>query len=193
MKVLVTGGAGKVAQTLIKRADPKLGLSFVTMDVVQAYNPGGLVIIGSVLDFDAVLTAAQGCDAIVHLTHGNAAGSYDKIEAEGKTPLESVDFIGAYNVFEAAAKLKIKRVVYASRAGVVGGWAPDSPHSATTTRTIATRTVPTSWYTLSKVRAQNLFVCGAVFNSGLCGGLWRRSWVYVRGKVWNQRCLCADR
>ena len=39
MKVLVTGGAGQVAQTLITGADPTLDLSFVAMDIGETVTP----------------------------------------------------------------------------------------------------------------------------------------------------------
>ena len=155
--MLLTGGAGQVAQALVAGADPRL-FTFRALDIVPTPNVEDHVV-ASCTDADAVLAAAEGVDAIVHLTH--AGGEH------GDAPLETVDYAGAVAVFEAARQHGVARVgeappaalsihfhpltrcsaVFASRAGVVGGWQPTSPHPADTTRVAGTlspsATVPT--------------------------------------------------
>ena len=155
--MLLTGGAGQVAQALVAGADPRL-FTFRALDIVPTPNVPDHIV-ASCTDASAVLAAAEGVDAIVHLTH--AGGEH------GNAPLETVDYAGAVAVFEAARQHCVARVgeappaalsihfhpltrcsaVFASRAGVVGGWQPTSPHPADTTRVAGTlnpsATVPT--------------------------------------------------
>ena len=60
------------------------------------------------------------------------------------------NFIGTYNVFEAARQNGVKRVAYASRAGVLTLY-PRSIH-----RTVDMTTTPVGIYTVSKVFGEGL-------------------------------------
>ena len=61
-------------------------------------------------DYDALLAAAEGMEAIIHLTG---------VDSEWEKALPS-NFIGTYNMLEAARIQGVRRVAYASRAGVHG-------------------------------------------------------------------------
>eukprot|EP01045_Picozoa_sp_COSAG04_P027990 COSAG04_NODE_4230_length_2221_cov_1.277097_1_plen_344_part_00 len=100
MKVLLTGGAGQVAQALVAGADPRL-FTFRALDIVPTPNVEDHAV-ASCTDAEAVLAAAEGVDAIVHLTH--AGGEH------GDAPLETVDYAGAVAVFEAARQHGVARV-----------------------------------------------------------------------------------
>ena len=158
MRVLVTGAAGQVAQVFIRAhsdlADRPPGtsesLTFRALDLVATDIPGvDDCVVGDISDEATVVRAAEGCDAIVHLTHGGGNG------APWEQALK-VDYIGTYNVFEAAIRNKCRRVVYASRAGVMSGFSENSPYAMDETRTVHMTPKPVGYYSVSKVFGESL-------------------------------------
>jgi nucleoside-diphosphate-sugar epimerase len=151
MRVLVTGSAGQVAQVFIRAhtaPDATSGLEFRALDVVPTEGVADSII-GDISDEAAVVKAAEGCDAIVHLTHGGG----------NSAPWEQalkVDYIGTYNVFEAAVRCGCSRVVYASRAGVMSGFGPEAPYAMDETRTVHMTPKPVGYYSVSKVFGESL-------------------------------------
>lgn len=124
MKVMVTGGSGFIGSWIIKEflerganvrsfdikddlavAREVLGASAETVEWQQ----------GDVTDAQAVSSAAEGCDLLVHL----AAILTPDCQ---KNPIRGADIClgGSLNVFEAARTHGIGRVLYMSSAGVFG-------------------------------------------------------------------------
>lgn len=140
MRILITGAAGAIGSTLVKGLRDRYsirGLDRVPMpDLDDA-------IVGDITDFETVLTATRDMDALIHLA-GNASGA---------TPWESIlrnNIIGTYTVFEAARQNHVRRVVFASRAGLL------SPYPEHITRTVEMLPRPESYYSISKVFGENL-------------------------------------
>lgn len=118
MKVLVTGANGhigaNVVRALIKQGHDVRGF------VRQASDTQGIdgldieLCYGDVMNADSLEQAAIGCDAIIHL-----AAVYKTI---AKTADEIVEpaIEGAKNVFAAAHKAGIKRIVYTSSVASIG-------------------------------------------------------------------------
>lgn len=108
--VLVTGSNGLIGRTLIDawRSSGR-------------YRPVGLArqagehtdIVADIGDLDALVAAMEGVDAVVHLAATSAVGS------EWDAVLHS-NLIGTYNVFEAARRAGVKKVVFASSNHAVG-------------------------------------------------------------------------
>jgi nucleoside-diphosphate-sugar epimerase len=74
--------------------------------------------VADVADLDAILPAFEGAQAVVHL-----AGSANVL-----SPWEDVlqnNIIGTYNVFEAARRAGVERIVYASSNHAIGGYEID--------------------------------------------------------------------
>ena len=75
-------------------------------------------IVGDVTDFDVVLKATQDMEAVIHLA-GNPSGG---------APWEDIlqnNIIGTYNVFEAARQNGVRRIAFASRAGLLAPYPKD--------------------------------------------------------------------
>jgi UDP-glucose 4-epimerase len=124
--VLVTGGAGligshivdllvaedvreiRVLDNLVRGRRQNLALAEEKMPIE--------LILGDVRDRPTVQRAVDGCDFVFH----QAA---IRITLCAEQPRECMDVLamGAFNVFEAAAAAKVKKVVYASSASVYGG------------------------------------------------------------------------
>ncbi len=123
--VLVTGGAGligsHVADQLVARGAGEVRVldNLVRGDRrnLAAAEASGKVrfLEGDVRDRDAVALAVRGCDYVFH----QAA---IRITLCAEKPRECMDVLvqGAFNVFEAAAAAKVRKVVYASSASVYG-------------------------------------------------------------------------
>jgi UDP-glucose 4-epimerase len=111
-RVLVTGGAGFIGSFVVDRLRAA-GHQAVVFDVRHSpHHARGEVptVIGDVLDYDAVLKAARGCDAIAHLA---AAADVGEVSADPRAA-EELNARGTLHVLEAARELGIGRVLYAS-------------------------------------------------------------------------------
>ncbi len=111
-RVLLTGAAGAIGSRL-RRLLPRF-YELVLTDLVPPSDlePQEIFISAGLHDADAVERAAQGVDGIVHF------GGHS-VEAPWETILRS-NVEGTYNLFEAARKQGVKRVVYASSNHAVG-------------------------------------------------------------------------
>ena len=117
--VLLTGAGGLIGGILRRELADSHDLTGV-----DAVNVGGFSsLVADVVDLDAILPAFQGIDAVVHLA----------ADAGEKATWDSVlrnNLIGTYNVFEAAARSGVKRIVFASSNHATGMYERDHPYSA---------------------------------------------------------------
>ena len=115
-KVLITGGAGLIGSILIDRLGDRYDMS--SFDLMEAKHARSFV--GDLSDLNSVSNAFKGQDTVVHLAADRRAGS----------PWESNlpnNFVGTYNVFEAAKQNGVKRVIFASSNHATGGFYLDEP------------------------------------------------------------------
>ncbi|MCC7271440.1 MAG: NAD(P)-dependent oxidoreductase [Alphaproteobacteria bacterium] len=112
-RVLMTGAAGGVAgmiRPLLAGIYPELVLSDLRapagLGATERFVPADLT------DAAAVEAAVAGIDGIIHLGGHSVEGSWDTIL--------QANIIGCYNLFEAARKAGVKRVVFASSNHAIG-------------------------------------------------------------------------
>ena len=140
MRILITGAAGAIGETLVQGLKDRYsqrGLDRQPMPDLED------AIVGDLADFDTVLRATQDMDAVMHLG-GNPSGG---------SPWEEIlpnNIIGTYNVLEAARQNGVRRIAYASRAGLLG------PYPKEQQRTVEMLPLPTSYYSISKVFGESL-------------------------------------
>ena len=138
MRVLITGAAGQIGAHLARGMKDRheiRGLDRVEMPELDDAT------VGDVGDFDTVLKATEGMEAVIHLVN---------VGAEWEQAKESM--VGTYNVFEAARQNGARRIAYASRAGVL----PRSFYPATIRRTVDLLPKPDSFYTITKVFGESI-------------------------------------
>lgn len=142
-QVLITGAAGALGKEL-RKSGQRLGkrirltdrLASAALEPHEEDRPCELA------DFASVLAVVEGCDAIVHLGAKAMEGRWEEV-------LNS-NIIGTYNVYEAARRTGVKRIVYASSVHAVGYYERN--------HTIDARvpTKPDSLYGVSKTFGENL-------------------------------------
>jgi UDP-glucose 4-epimerase len=121
-RVLVTGGAGFVGATLVRRLAGS-GHSVRVFDNYSTGNPGYLdgvdaeLVEGDIRDTGALDAALAGIESIIHLA---AAGSVVMSVADPVMNFE-VNVLGTFRVLDAARRAGVERVVLASTGGALIG------------------------------------------------------------------------
>jgi nucleoside-diphosphate-sugar epimerase len=127
MKIAVTGGSGKLGRNVVRRLEDD-GHDVVTFDRVGARADG--VVLVDLTDYGQVVDALHGIDewhadfdALVHLAAVPAPGIRPDVATFHH------NMLATYNVFQAARRVGITRIVYASSETVLGlPFADDPPY-----------------------------------------------------------------
>ena len=115
MKVLLTGGAGDLGQTLVPRLVSK-GDTAVILDIRAPLDRGTTFIQGSVLDRSKLQDYFHGCDCIVHIAAWH--GIHEDRGEKNAYDFFDLNVRGTFEVFEAAASLGIDKIIYISTTSV---------------------------------------------------------------------------
>ncbi len=152
MRVLVTGGAGflgsHLVDALVGRGDDVVvldNLSRGSLQHLEGHLSAGAVamLTGDVRDYEAVLHATDGVEAVFHLAaQSNVMGAMQDPDYSLTT-----NVLGTYNVLKAASIAKTRRVVFSSSREVYG-----EPKSLPVAEAAAT--LPKSFYGASKVAGE---------------------------------------
>ncbi len=114
MRVLVTGGGGflgrGICRRLVERGDDVR--SIARGEYPELHAMGVEALRGDIADADAVLAAAEGCDAIVHTAA--KAGDWGSRDSYHRP-----NVIGTHNVLEACRTHRVGKLVYTSTPSVV--------------------------------------------------------------------------
>ncbi|ACP21771.1 dTDP-glucose 4,6-dehydratase (plasmid) [Sinorhizobium fredii NGR234] len=142
-RVLLTGAAGALGSEL-RKSGTRLGkvVRLSARGPCENLAPHEEDFPLDLADFDAVSAAVKGCDAIVHM--GGQA-----LEGPWQTILDS-NIVGGYNIYEAARRHGVKRIVYASSVHAIGYY----ERTQTIDGNVPTR--PDSLYGVSKTFVENL-------------------------------------
>ena len=145
--ILITGAAGRIGTAMRPRMarEGRVLRLFDTAPLSPAVGsgPGEEAVSGSVTDPDAIRAACVGADAVIHLGAISGEAAWDRI-------LE-VNIDGTYNVFEAARRAGVPRVVFASSVHAMGFHTPDEYPLPE-----ATVPLPDTYYGVSKVAGEAL-------------------------------------
>ena len=115
MKLVITGGAGKVGQWLVRELLAHRGYEITVFDRTPGPERGEVkYLVGDIQDLGEVIEAMAGADAVIHL-----AAIHNPNIATATVTYET-NVIGTFNVHHAAFRLGVKRVISASSNAVVG-------------------------------------------------------------------------
>ncbi|MFP6570263.1 MAG: NAD(P)-dependent oxidoreductase [Dehalococcoidia bacterium] len=115
-KVLITGGAGLIGEVLRDHLSDRYSL--YSLDLKEAVGIPSFI--GDLSDMEAIIPAFEGQHTVVHLAADRRAYS------DWPSTLDN-NIIATFNVFEAAKRAGVKRVVFASSNHSQGGFYLDDP------------------------------------------------------------------
>jgi uronate dehydrogenase len=142
-RLLLTGAAGGLGRELrprLKRHCEALRLSDIA-DLGSA--AAGEELVPAALErADAVLRLLDGVDAVVHLGGISVEGPFE--------PILQANIVGVYNLYEAARRQRVKRIVFASSNHVTGFYRQDEVIDPRAPMR------PDSYYGISKAFGENL-------------------------------------
>ena len=104
--LLITGAAGDVGSHLRRELAGKYELRLSDIKPVKALVAGETFAPGDIAKMSDMLRVTKGVDAIVHLGGFSVEGPWDMILR--------ANIVGCYNLFEAACRNGVKRVLFAS-------------------------------------------------------------------------------
>jgi nucleoside-diphosphate-sugar epimerase len=107
MKVLISGASGKIGQVFREHYRNYYSLKLIHHQGSIKASSNEEVVQADITDFDSLLKAMEGIEAVVHLA----------ADARDEAPWDSIlnlNLIGTYNIFESAHRCGIKKIVYAS-------------------------------------------------------------------------------
>lgn len=143
-KLVLTGAAGRLGsylrEPLTQMCDELVSTDIV--DDIGTLYPGETYMKGDLASLDDMLKVLEGADMVVHMGAYADEGPFEK--------LLGPNFIGAYNIWEAAHRQGLRRVVYGSSIHAVGMHpktdfiGTDAPHR------------PDTFYGLAKCFAEDL-------------------------------------
>lgn len=142
-RLLLTGAAGGLGQVLRKQLSANCAILRLSdrVDCAPALA-GEEIVVADLADANAVDAMVAGVDAIVHLGGISVEGPFN--------PIFQANILGVYNLYEAARKHGVKRVVLASSNHVTGFYRQDE------TITTAHAPRPDGLYGVSKAFAEDL-------------------------------------
>ncbi len=138
MRVLITGAAGNIGSALVEGLRGRHRLRGLDLKPTPELDDA---VTGDISDLDTVLEATRDMEAVIHL----AGVGYAWEQALSI-------MIGTYNVFEAARQNGVRRIAYASRAGLLS----NAYYPRSIRRTVDMLPRPDSFYSLSKAFGESL-------------------------------------
>jgi nucleoside-diphosphate-sugar epimerase len=117
--ILITGMSGLIGRAVRRRLEGTYNLRALNRSAIE----GVTTTQADISDLEAIQPAFQGVDAVVHLA------AVARVDAPWDEVLQT-NIMGTYNVFEAARRAGVSRVVYASSGATIAGWAREEPYRA---------------------------------------------------------------
>ncbi len=112
-RVLITGAAGRIGSSLAEQLKDRYDLRVHYHHTVPAQPPVADQVIADISVYDQIAPALEGMDAVVHM-----AGEPSTRASWADVRSRNID--GTYNVFEAARRAGVRKVVFASTNHVMG-------------------------------------------------------------------------
>jgi UDP-glucose 4-epimerase len=148
-RALITGGAGfigsHIGNKLIEKGKEVVVFDNLSVGTLDNVPKGAKFIKGDITDYKSLETAMKDCDTVFHdAAFVSIRGSFEKMRLE----IDS-NVIGTLNVFEAAVKSGVKKIIYASSMGVYSP--PPDDHPIVNENS---PNYPPSFYGFSKLRGE---------------------------------------
>jgi uronate dehydrogenase len=122
LKILITGGCGKIGTYFVKYASQKYDVRVVDRIAWDEKKQGALLGESLVMNLQDIVVCQKACeniDVVVHL-----AADADP-EADFNSSLLNNNIVATHNIFQAAKEAGVKRFIFASSAHVVSAYESD--------------------------------------------------------------------
>jgi uronate dehydrogenase len=139
--VLLTGSSGKIGSVLRRGLPPRIDLRLFDRSPPAEGSDRALVL-GDLTDLPALGSAMDDVDCVIHLAGIPEEAPFDQLVED--------NIRGTYNVFEAARRAGVRRVIFASTNHVVGF------HPSSEVLDVRVETRPDTLYGVSKVFGEAL-------------------------------------
>ena len=116
MKVLLTGASGLIGGLVLRGLGHKYAFSALNRRKVEEIPCHQ----ANISDLEAILPAFEGVHTVVHLAAYTQGAEWE--------PLLAQNIVGRYNVYEAASRCGVQRVILASSGGTMLGYELESPY-----------------------------------------------------------------
>ncbi len=120
--VLITGAAGKIGGALLQFLRGKYRLRLSDLKPVPNQARDEEFATADLADLESLTRVAAGADAVIHLGGVSKEDAWDQVLP--------ANIVGVYNLFEAARRVGVKRVVFASSNHAVGFYRRDQKITA---------------------------------------------------------------
>lgn len=117
-KIFITGAAGLVGSALRRYLRGRYDFRLLFHSTVPEVEPGDEVVVSDLADFECMVEAGAGVDAIVHLGIATSRRGYPR--SRYNQMIMDTNIRGTYNIFEAARINKVPTVIFASSNAVTG-------------------------------------------------------------------------
>lgn len=112
-RVLITGAAGRVGHSLAEQLAGRYDLRLHYHHNLPENPPASDIITADIAEYDAIAPALEGMDAVIHM----AADPSPQAEWES---VRDRNIIGTYNIYEAARRAGVPKIVFASTNHTMG-------------------------------------------------------------------------
>ena len=156
-KILITGMSGLIGGVVRRHLEDRYQLTALNRRAV----PDIECHLADIADLEAIQPAFTDVDTVVHLA----------ALARGDAPFDDIlhhNIIGTYNVFEAARRAGVERIIAASSGAAVSNWERDMPYQALVQGRYDE--TPSNWENLTHetpVRPTGLYGCSKVWLEAL--------------------------
>ncbi len=117
-KLLITGAAGKVGTAIRDHLRDRYRFRLLFHSSVPEVQPEDEIVLSDLADFECMVEAGAGVDAIIHLGIANGRRGYPR--ARYAQMIMETNIRGTYNIFESARINGVPRVIFASTNHVTG-------------------------------------------------------------------------
>ena len=111
--ILLTGASGRIGRVLRKHLRNEYRLILFNRSLIRDLSSNEILIRGDITDNQAIENAAKDADIIVDMAAVSDVASF-------RDKLWHTNILGTYNIFEAARKANVSRLIYASTHHTVG-------------------------------------------------------------------------
>ena len=156
-KILITGMSGLIGGVVRRHLEDRYQLTALNRREVSGIECH----LADIADLEAIQPAFTNVDTVIHLA----------ALARGDAPFDDIlhhNIIGTYNVFEAARRAGVERIIAASSGAAVSNWERDMPYQALVQRRYDE--TPSNWENLTHetpVRPTGLYGCSKVWLEAL--------------------------